>query len=180
MTKKKIILLQTLTPIIEALREYNPQNNVKIENFDYGNQPYSSTSPTILLMGDNAQENKALFDSLILVSAEIAGHKPKVDFSRSNEGKVKLGFGVDKYIDIHLIPPKIDDIFVEEMKKYKDDYFATIFINSSTEEKVVYENRFLLGRIWKLFKCEYFIVGSGDTNQGNNFIVNCDICHHFS
>ena len=178
--EKKDNFSPVLTPIINALRDYNPQNDVQLHNFDYG-KPHSvtSSSPTILLIGDDPKANRDAFNSIMLVSAELSGGKSKIDSSRSNEGKVKIDFGIDKYIDIHLIPPKIDDVFIEEMVKYKDDYFAVIFINSSTEEKIIYENRFFLHKMWSLFKCEYIIVGlGGGGGDANSFIVNCDICRH--
>ena len=176
-TKKKSFFAPVLLPILNVFREFNPKQGVTLEDFSYADEVLNISSSTLLIMGDSVEHNKIFFNTLLLISAQIAGTKVKVDFKRQNEEIARLDFGIDKFINIHLIPPKLDSSIIKGLLAKTDEYFSVIFITSSSDEKVIYNSRFLLHHLWNEFRCDYTVICASE-DRGTSFILNCDGCHH--
>ena len=169
---------KVLGPMVNVLEGSDFQYTKTLKDFDYSSRKDWDSSPTLYIAGDDHEFNKELFDSLMVLSAYFNGRKSKVESKRSYEAMARLDFKTGESLNLHLLPPKLDQVFLKNIKEQDQDVFGLVFIASKQDHDTASANRRRLRKLREIFKGSYLIVVPQADEEDTEFLIDCSHCSH--
>ena len=173
------VFRKSLPGIISAIESLDYSEIKELDTISISsNKTNSPSSPEIIIAGDHHELNEILFKTFHKIAANSASGKSGIKSLRNNETSTELIFKNSANLNMHKLPPRIDDHFLKQMEESFSKTICVFFIVSGLDRETSRKNRKYLKKLRDYYKGAFYLIVPNLNQDNPEVIIDCKHCFH--